>query len=464
MAPLEPEASLSPKGKAAENSYRAPVVLRWPAPRGLGSAARDAVEAGPWIGFILANTVAAPIVVGDLFLLSPTATAGLVQRTVVIACLVSALQAWRGHRLTAVEGPAGLWLSVMAALAQVSLGDPHRLLTTLAEFRLALMCTGVVLAALSFFGAVSYLQRLFTERVMAVYLILLSVQLASVFVPQAVVADGRLNGVTLARSGLVILVTVLLATRGSRHLRSLSLLSGLVVGWLLAVAVGASRLGPVPAPLPAGIAWPAWGLSFNLGVVVTCIFAGLVNTSNTVATVRAVSQATAPASPPVEATPRLFDRTNLVTAVGNTFAGLAGSLGLISLSSSAGVVRLTRSSRRVPFLAACLITAAVAAAPPTAGVLASIPASVAAASLLVTTVPLMVLGLENLRPRARPDLEHVRVAVPLLLGLAIFSVPVATFQGTPGILRLLLGNGLVVGVIVAIALDRAPAARSLHPS
>lgn len=435
-------------------------MLRRPAAHGLGSAARDAVEAGPWIGFILANTVAAPIVVGHLFLLSSTATAGLVQRTVVIACLVSALQALRGHRLTAVEGPAGLWLSVMAALAQVSLGDPHRLLTTLAEFRLALMCTGVVLAALSFFGAVSYLQRLFTDRVMAVYLILLSVQLGSVFVPQAVVADGRLNGITLARSGVVILVTVLLATRGSRRLRSLSLLAGLVVGWLLAVAFGASRIGAVPA----GIALPAWGLSFNLGVVVTCIFAGLVNTSNTVATVRAVSQASATVDTPVEATPRLFDRTNLVTAVGNTVAGLAGSLGLISLSSSAGVVRLTRSSRRAPFLAGCLTTAAVAAAPPTAGVLASIPASVAAASLLVTTVPLMVLGLENLRPRARPDLQHVRVAVPLLLGLAIFSVPVATFQGTPGILRLLLGNGLVVGVIVAIALDRIPAARGLPPS
>lgn len=420
------------------------------------------MEAGPWIGFILANTVAAPIVVGHLFLLSSTATAGLVQRTVVIACLVSALQALRGHRLTAVEGPAGLWLSVMAALAQVNLGDPHRLLATLGEFRLALMCTGVVLAALSFLGAVSYLQRLFTGRVMAVYLILLSVQLASVFVPQAVVANGRLNVITLARSGLVILVTVLIAMSGSRRFRSLSLLAGLVVGWLFAVALGTSRLGPVPAPLSAGMALPAWGLSFNLGVVVTCIFAGLVNTSNTVATVRAVSQATTTAGPPVEATPRLFDRTNLVTAVGNTFAGLTGSLGLISLSSSAGVVRLTRSSRRAPFVAGCLVTAAVAAAPPTAGVLASIPVSVAAASLLVTTVQLMVMGLENLGQPARPHLEHVRVAVPLLFGLAIFSLPAATFLDTPSILRLLLGNGLVVGVIVAIALDRIPAARRPH--
>jgi xanthine/uracil permease len=438
-------------------------VLRRPAARGLGAAARGAFEAGPWIGFILANTVAAPIVVGHLFLLSSTATAALVQRTVVLACLVSALQALRGHKLTAVEGPAGLWLSVMAALAQVNLGDAHRLLATLGEFRLGLMCTGIVLAALSLLGAVSYLQRLFTRRVMAVYLILLSVQLASVFVPQAAVGNGRLNGITLARSGIVILVTVLIATSGSRGFRSLSLLAGLAVGWLLAVAFGESPVGPVPAPLSVGMALPVWGLSFNLGVVVTCIFAGMVNTSNTVATVRAVSQATTGGTP-IEASSRLFDRTNLVTAVGNTFAGLTGSLGLISLSSSAGVVRLTRSSRRAPFVAGCLATAAVAAAPPTAGVLASIPASVAAASLLVTTVQLMVIGLENLRPPERPDLEHVRVAVPLLLGLAIFSLPSTTFLDTPSILRLLLGNGLVVGVMVAIALDRMPRARSLHRS
>jgi xanthine/uracil permease len=437
-------------------------VLRWSAGAGLGVAARDAVEAGPWIGFILANTVAAPIVVGHLFLLSETATAGLVQRTVVIACLISALQALRGHRLTAVEGPAGLWLSVMAALAQVDLGAHQRLLATLAEFRLALVCTGVVLAALSVFGAVSYLQRLFTGRVMAIYLILLSVQLASVFVPQAVVVNGRLDGITLAQSGLVILVTVLVAIRGPARLRSLSLLAGLLVGWLLAAALGAPRLGHVPPSLSAGIDLPGWGLSFNLGVAVTCIFAGLVNTSNTVATVRAVSQAAAGTGPVVEATPRLFDRTNLVTAVGNTLAGLTGSLGLISLSSSAGVVHLIRSSRRAPFVAACLVTAAAAAAPPTAAVLASIPVSVAAASLLVTTVPLMAMGLQNLRSPAGSDLQQVRVAVPLLLGLAILALPAKIFLDTPSILRLLLGNGLVVGVIVAVGLDRIPAARRPH--
>ena len=428
--------------------------------RGPGEVARGAVEAGPWIGFILANTVAAPIVVGHLFLLSPTATASLVQRTVVIACLISALQALRGHRLTAVEGPAGLWLSVMSALAQVDLGDPTRLLATLGEFRLGLICTGLVLAALSLFRVVSYLQRVFTQRVMAVYLILLSVQLAAVFVPEAVVASGRLNGITLARSGLVILVTVLIAARGPRRFRSLSLLAGLVAGWLLALAFGAAGLPGVAVPPAAGLALPAWGVSFNLGVVVTCIFAGLVNTTNTVATVRAVSQASATTGPVlVDAPPRLFDRANLVTAVGNTIAGLTGSLGLISLSSSAGVVRLTRSSKRAPFAAACLITGAVAAAPPTAGILASIPASVAAASLLVTTVQLMAMGLEDLRPTAGLDLETVWVAVPLLLGLAILSLPAATFRSTPSILRLLLGNGLVVGVVVAIVMDRIPMAR-----
>lgn len=421
------------------------------------------VEAGPWIGFVLANTVAAPIVVGHLFLLSPTATAGLVQRTVIIACLVSALQALRGHRLTAVEGPAGLWLSVMAALAQVNIEEPHRLLATLGQFRLGLICTGVVLAALSLLGAVSYLQRLFTERVMGVYLILLSVQLASVFVPQAVGSNGQLNGITLARSVLVIMVTVLIAVRGSKWIRPLSLLSGLVVGWLLALISGASTLGPGPSPLSAGASLSSWGLSFNLGVVLTCVFAGLVNTSNTVATVRAVSRATAAERVPVEVTPRLFDRTNLVTAVGNTLAGLTGSMGMISLSSSAGVVRLTRSSRRLPFLVACLITAALAAAPPTAGFLTSIPASVAAASLLVTTVPLMAMGVESVRPLEGADLGQVRVAVPLLLGLAILSLPAGTFVDTPGLFRLLLGNGLVVGVVAAIAMDQIPARWRSHP-
>jgi xanthine/uracil permease len=344
----------------------------------------------------------------------------------------------------------------MSALAQVDLGDPQRLLVTLGEFRIGLLCTGVALALLSFLGAVSYLQRLFRDRVMAVYLILLSVQLASVFLPEAVVSNGRLDWVTVARSGLVVLVTVVIATRGSRQFKSVSLLAGIAVGWVLAVALGPPSQGLGGVPVSAGIAVAPWQVSFNLGVVVTCIFAGLVNTSNTVATVRAVSEATGGPGRPLDESPGVFDRTNLVTALGNAAAGLTGALGLISLSSSAGVVRLTGSSKRAPFVLACLVTAAVAALPPTAGALASIPTSVAAASLLVTTVQLMVMGIEKSRPADRPELGDVRVAVALLVGLATMALPTATFLGTPGILRLLLGNGLVVGVVLAIVLDRLP--------
>ena len=412
------------------------------------------LHAGAWMGFLLANTVAAPIVVGHLFHLGPAATAGLVQRTIVLACLVSVVQALWGHRVTAIEGPAGLWLSVLIALAQGPSGHQHGLLQTLGEFRVGLLCAGVVVASLSLVGAIARLQRLFTHRVIGVYLVLLGVQLAGSFLPAAFLLHARPSGSLVLRSLAVVLVTVVVAAWGPRPLRAASVLAGLAVGWALVAVTtpGGAVLGPTPAPAPL----TAWALRFNVGVVVTCIFAALINTSNTVATVRAVAQAASTQEVQPEVAAARFDRASACTSLGNAVAGLAGALGLVSLSSSSAVVRLAGARRRAPFLVACAFTAVLGALPLTARLLASLPASVAAASLLVTTAQLLIMGVESLRHPAATGSARIRVGVPLLLGLGTLALPVTVWSGVPDPVRLVVGNGLVLGVILAIVFDRLP--------
>ena len=60
-----------------------------------------------WLVFLLANAVALPIVIGQVFHLSDPEITGLMQRTFFIVGASSFLQGWIGHKLPIVDGPAG---------------------------------------------------------------------------------------------------------------------------------------------------------------------------------------------------------------------------------------------------------------------------------------------------------------------------------------------------------------------
>ena len=70
-----------------------------------------------WIIFLLANTIALPIVVASLFDLSSVETAALVQRSFFVGGIACFLHGLFGHRLPIVSGPAGSWVSIFVVIA-----------------------------------------------------------------------------------------------------------------------------------------------------------------------------------------------------------------------------------------------------------------------------------------------------------------------------------------------------------
>ncbi len=411
-----------------------------------------------WLIFGLVNLIPVPVVIGHAFGFSGVATAELLQRTLIVAGVVSLAQVYLGHRLPVLEGSSGLWVSVALALAAVAASSHLPPLTLWAAFRGGLIVAGVILALLTVLRGVSRLKQLFSQATTGVYLTLLAVQLIAALVPVFVFAGGRFDLASAGLGVLIIVLVLVLARLGPMALRSYALLIGVAVGWV------GYRLLPLPLSAGPGVIGSWWpfvangGIAFQLSVVAVCVIAGLINTTNTVATLHAMEQVAGRAEGADAIQPADHDRANLVTAAGNLLAGASGVVGVISLSSSAALARLGGGTSRRTFALASVILVAIGFVPAVVDRLALLPAAVGAAVLAVLAIEIAMIGLVSLgRGRRQGAGRRIGCALVVGLGIMVFGPALLAPLGASG--RILLGNGLVMGVVVALALEAVAARR-----
>lgn len=110
-----------------------------------------------WFIFLLANSIALPIVVGGLFHLTTEEIFYLMQRTFFVVGISSFVQGWIGHRLPIADGPAGSWVGVFTVLAYATVGQ-DQLHSTLQILELGMIISGVILIGL---GVTGFIGRIF---------------------------------------------------------------------------------------------------------------------------------------------------------------------------------------------------------------------------------------------------------------------------------------------------------------
>ena len=83
----------------------------------------------------------------------------------------------------------------------------------------------------------------------------------------------------------------------------------------------------------------------------------------------------------------------------------------------------------------------------------ALPISVGDAVLFVAYLQLFGAALDNIKGMAFSYKSIYRIATPVLFGLALMTVPPTAFNSIPAIMRTLLQNGLVMGILVAMILE-----------
>ena len=92
--------------------------------------------------------------------------------------------------------------------------------------------------------------------------------------------------------------------------------------------------------------------------------------------------------------------------------------------------------------------------PPLAEVLGTMPLTIGNAVLFVAYLQLFGTALNSLKGTFFNSETIFRLAGPVLIGVSLMNIPPALFGSFPVLLQPLITNGLIMGVIISIILEK----------
>lgn len=359
------------------------------------------------------------------------------QKLFAVMGLTMIVQSLWGHRLPLVAGPAAVLLvGVMASIAS----SPEVIYTSIAV-------GGALVALLATTGWIKKLQPLFTPRISIVMMALIAFTIVPVFL-RLIFADAEHYGLSFVMA-LVLSIAMVVANNRLRGMwKSAVVLIALVVGSAAyfafaglpslegATAAGAGRLFITP--------------NFDVGVIVAfliCYIALLINELGSVQSVSAYVEA--------DNVPKRSTRGVALTGVMNVVAGAMGVLGPVDYTLSPGVIAATGCASRYPLVLTGVGLVICALFPQLVAVLSAIPSPVMGVVLLYLMAAQVAAAFQmsGTMSAAKDFNGALTIGLPIMLALVVAFLPAEVSAALPAVLRPIVGNGFVMGVIVVLVME-----------
>ena len=359
------------------------------------------------------------------------------QKLFAVMGLTMIVQSLWGHRLPLVAGPAAVLLvGVMASISS----SPEVIYTSIAV-------GGALVALLATTGWIKKLQPLFTPRISIVMMALIAFTIVPVFL-RLIFADAEHYGLSFVMA-LVLSIAMVVANNRLRGMwKSAVVLIALVVGSAAyfafaglpslegATAAGAGRLFITP--------------KFDVGVIVAfliCYVALLINELGSVQSVSAYVEA--------DNVPKRSTRGVALTGVMNVVAGALGVLGPVDYTLSPGVIAATGCASRYPLVLTGVGLVICALFPQLVAVLSAIPSPVMGVVLLYLMAAQVAAAFQmsGTMSAAKDFNGALTIGLPIMLALVVAFLPAEVSAALPAVLRPIVGNGFVMGVIVVLVME-----------
>ncbi|MDR1571990.1 MAG: purine/pyrimidine permease [Clostridiales Family XIII bacterium] len=404
--------------------------------------------------FFVAGTTIMPIAVGSHLGMGQAEIAAMLQRSFLIFGVTTLLQVRLGHRYPIIDGPAGLWTSMLIIMAASAAEAGRPLAELRSDLELGIIAAGAAIMLVVALGLLKWVLKLFTPLVNGVIITTMVLQMSITLVRGVVgigggsdAADGRSMLIFFVTTAAILFVTVYM----KGFLQSIATLIGVALGWLAAAAAG---LWSAPA-LQGGIfSLPeplAWGMpTLNPGITASCVIGELLLMSMTFASINSMSAALGEV-----ADERKKGRSLLLQGFATVLSGVFPAVPPMPYISSTGVVLMTGVAARKPFVLACAMLIAFGAISPVSLLLASMPALVAYSTTIVIFALIFGQGILEFKKCAMDSRDSYAMGISMILGVGAMFLPSGAFSALPQSLELILSNGLVVGTLAAILLERA---------
>jgi xanthine/uracil permease len=235
-------------------------------------------------------------------------------------------------------------------------------------------------------------------------------------------------------------------------MKTYSVLIGIALGW---VCFGLISTSAQEMPNQAVFAFPevfAWGTpKFDTGGVISGLLIGLVLMSNTVASVKAINQVVPDEQ---KAKSKELNQSGWVGGISHILSAVFSTIGMVSLTVTAGFVKITKQTKTNVLIIACLALIVLACFPPVMSLLAHLPSQIAYAAILPSFAQMFAIGIRTLVESKLDERRITIFSLSVSLGIGVMFLPLPLFQQFPSIVQYIFGNGLLVGVMIVIFMDQ----------
>lgn len=343
-----------------------------------------------------------------------------------------------GHRLPLIIGPASVLL--IGVISAISVG--------ISAVYTAIIVGGTLLAVLAFCGFLSRLQSVFTSRIIVVILCLIAFTLSPVIL-RLMFGTGQSVLFHLFFS-LLLAFAMIIANKLLRGIwKSVVVLCGILVGSIIYFGVvGFPDVEALNKSVTGNLLM--WPWKFDIGAILAFFFCFVALIVNELGSIQAVGR--------MIGADEMKQRTTCgvgITGLANVLSGLLGVVGPVDYSMSPGIIAATGCASRYTLIPAGIGLLVCAFFPGFIQILNTIPGVVMGAVLLYLMSTQLSAGLQMLiREKAIVDFEGgIIVGFSLMVALLLSFAPEEALNHIPALIRPIVGNGFVMGVISVLLLE-----------
>lgn len=396
-----------------------------------------------WWVVALPSIVILGLVVSKLHLGGDAGAQALyMQKLFFISGVTLLVQIRFGHKLPIVVGPASVLLIGVLASASGSVSAIYT----------AIAIGGLLITLVAASGLLRYAQKIFTPRVIIVTILLIPLTLSPTII-NLIFRNAQHTGFNLGFS-LLLVFALLIGNKLLKGMwKSTTLLWGILIGTLTFYFFNG---WPVPTEGVTTTASPSVFASlfitpeFDLGVILSFLFCALVLTINEISSIQAIGQMIK-----AEGMEKRSTRGVAITGISNIVAGLTGVIGPIDYSMSPGIISSTGCASRFPFIPAAILLLACSFFPMLVRGLLTIPNIVMGVILLYVMLSQFGAGLQLVvRQKAVMEFnDGAVIGLSMMVALLISFAPAEALAQIPSLLRPVLGNGFVMGIITVLLME-----------
>ena len=380
-----------------------------------------------------------PVVLTSTFVAPEGQMLFFTQKLFAIMGVTMIVNALWGHRMPLIAGPAAVLLMGVLAAATQGAG--------VQSIYPSMAVGGVLIALLAAFGLMKRVQSLFTPRIVVAIVVLISFTMVKPIV--GMVFAEQEHQMLAMIFALVLVVSMAVANNLLRGVwKSMVVIAAMILGSLFYYAV----VG-MPEQLVSDSAAPQLfvdGVEIDAGVIIAFIFCYVALFINQVGSVQSLGEFVGAGD-----MEQRQKRGMIVQGVMNVVSGAMGVLGPVDYSLSPGVVASTGCASRYTVLPAAAFMILLAFFPDVVALLLTIPQPVMGVVLLYLMATQVAAGLHLIEGTSavRSFKDGLVLAIPIMFTLILSFAPQSALATIPSLLRPIVGNGFVMGIIIILLLE-----------